>query len=118
MPEVRRFRTLGQIRRIGQYPLNGVKDISASSAESSLSVSVRKVRSDKKHQYPLRVQVPLWVKINELALSCRDAVSGPSLNEILCLLLEFAVKDDAIISQVKDRFPERREIVLVRSWGN
>ena len=115
MTEVRRFRTLGQICRVGQEPL---KNVSGSTPLSSQPVPVRKVRSDKKHQYPLRVKVPLWSKVTELSLSCRDEVSGPSLNEILCLLLEFAVMDENIISQVKERFPQRREIVLVRSWGD
>lgn len=76
----------------------------------------RNPRSDKKHQYPLRLVLSLWSKITDLNLNCQGLESGPSLNETLDDLLEFALTDKGIVDRLKNKFPERNQIVFVRSW--
>jgi len=122
MAVVKRFRTLGQIRQVDPAHLATssdsvvksdpvlVKDISLD------SVSSRRRYSSKKHQYPLRSTLTLWGKITDLNLNCQGLESGPSLNETLCDLIEMALADDVIVNWIMNKYPDRNQIVLVRSW--
>lgn len=119
---VKRFRTLGQLRQVdpdrvvsSEHSL--VKPASLKEEKgSSLTAMTRNPRTDKKHQYPLRMMLPLWSKITDLNLNCQGLESGPSLNETLCDLLEVALADEGIVERLKNKFPDRNQIVIVRSW--
>ena len=114
---VKRFRTLGQLRQVDPNSSVESKESDVKPASSS-PVMTHKPRSDKKHQYPLRMGLSLWGRITELNLNCQGLESGPSLNETLCNLLESALDDDGLVDRLKNRFPERNQIVIVRTWGS
>lgn len=117
---VKRFRTLGQLRQVDpNRVISSEKSLVKLASEekgSSLSAMTRNPRSDKKHQYPLRMVLSLWSKITDLNLNCQGLESGPSLNETLCDLLEGALADEGIMEHLKNKFPDRNQIVIVRSW--
>ena len=112
---VKRFRTLGQLRQVDPNRSVESKESDVKPASSSPALN-RKPRSDKKHQYPLRMGLSLWSKIIELNLNCQGLESGPSLNETLCDLLESALDNEGVIDRLKNKFPERTQIVIVRTW--
>ena len=112
---VKRFRTLGQLREVDPNRSVESKESIVMPASSPPALT-RKSRSDKKHQYPLRMGLSLWGNITELNLNCQGLESGPSLNETLCNLLESALDDEGIVNRLKNKFPERDQIVIVRSW--
>lgn len=115
---VKRFRTLGQIQR-RVIPESSIVDSSSVSPLNSVAVSdtkVRTVRNDKKHQYPLRMLKPFWRRIKDLNLQCQGRDSGPSLNATLLDLLEAALGNDAIISLMLQKYPDREQLVIIRSW--
>lgn len=115
---VKRFRTLGQVRQkvvteLSVVESEGVlKDDLLVRSESK----VRKTRVDKKHQYPLRLVNSFWRRIMELNLYCKGMSSGPSLNETIFDLLESALDDEAIVKRVMSKYPDRDQLVIVRSW--
>lgn len=117
---VKRFRTLGQLRQVDPNRVvsseKSLVKLASEEKGSSLSAMTRNPRSDKKHQYPLRMMLPLWSKITDLNLNCQGLESGPSLNETLCDLLEVALADEGIVERLKNKFPDRNQIVIVRSW--
>ena len=112
---VKRFRTLGQLRQVDPNRIVSSEESFIKLASAS-PVMPRNPRSDKKHQYPLRLVMPLWRKITELNLNCQGLESGPSLNETLCDLLEIALEDEGFVERLKNKFPDRHQIVIVRSW--
>lgn len=120
---VKRFRTLGQIqRKVKPEPLPGVEltgnrsvDNSAVSASKSI---VKTNNTGNKHQYPLRTLKVLWRRVLDLNLKCKGMdSSGPSLNESLCDLIEAALDDEIIIKRIMSKYPDRDQLVIVRSWG-
>lgn len=116
---VKRFRTLGQLRQVdpNRVVSNSESLVAPSSIkEESGSALSRKTRLDKKHQYPLRSELSLWKKIIDLNFNCKGLVSGPSLNETICDLLEISLSDEAVVNLIKNKFPDRNQIVIVRSW--
>jgi len=103
---VKRFRTLGQLRQGDPSPVI--------SSEVPL---VKKLPSNmKKHQYPLRAVLSLWSKIIDLNLNCQSLESGPSINETICDLIDISLSNEVVVEQIKNKFPERNQIVIVRSW--
>lgn len=114
---VKRFRTLGQLRQVDPNRCVSIKESLVKPASSSPAIP-RNPRSDKKHQYPLRMGLSLWGKITEFNLNCQGLESGPSLNETLCDLLESALDNEGILDSLKNKFPERTQIVIVRTWGS
>jgi len=115
---VKRFRTLGQIQKKVKP-----ESLVVESAEVKPVVPVlvsdskeRQVRSDKKHQYPLRLVHPFWRRITALNLNCRGMDSGPSLNETLCDLLLSSLDDVEIVNRIMSKYPDRDQLVIVRSW--
>lgn len=110
---VKRFRTLGQLRQVN--PDRGVSTEESLVSPTSLKKE-NSISNGKKHQYPLRAPLSLWGKITDLNLNCQGLESGPSLNETICDLLEFSLADESVIDRIKNKFPNRNQIVIVRSW--
>lgn len=113
---VKRFRTLGQIQRRSLPELKSVEpDVSNIVKPMDSDLAKRRSRK-KKHQYPLRAVNSLWFRIFDFNVSCRGVDFGPSLNETLCDLLESALNDEGIVKSIQDKYPDRDQIVIVRTW--
>lgn len=72
--------------------------------------STRKVRSDKKVQFPLRFND----KSTHEAIEVLSFNTDKSFNLITNLLLEAAVKNDEIINGILAMYPPRENIIIIR----
>lgn len=115
---VKRFRTLGQIQKkvIPEFSLVASSEVMTVGPVVVTDSKVRKTRIDKKHQYPLRLVTPFWRRITGFNMNCQGMDSGPSLNETLFDLLEAALDDEGIVNRILSKYPDREQLVIVRSW--
>lgn len=125
MPVVRRFRTLGQVRKdVSDSSVEKVVEVQKMKSDSrsvkrfESQLGSRKVRKDKKHHFPLRVGYEIWDKVDELSLACGSLSKGASLNVICVKLLSYALDDELIVKRILKEFPGNDRYVLVRSWRN
>lgn len=130
MPAVRRFRPLGKVqpvrreiceKTITQTRLTQTTESKEQKNEikrfQPLSDPERRIRNDRKHRYPLRVENGLWQRVWELSLNCGGSASGASLNVILTKLILHALDDEGIVKRIEDEFPNKRdEFIKIRSW--
>lgn len=113
MPEVKRFRTLGQMRH---------KEPSSPPPEPEKTkvirrVKPRKIRSDKKHRFTLRIAEKPWAKLRELSLNCGGSAKGASYNVICNKLIEHALANDEIVKKIISEYPAGSAVVMIRPWG-
>lgn len=123
MPVVRRFRALGQIRKVenvsSEEDLHEVQPVKRDPKVVRRFESqhdTRKIRKDGVHHFPLRAKYELWDSIEQLSLNCGGQSKGASLNVICCKLMAEALKDELIVKQILKEFPGSSRYILVRSW--
>lgn len=123
MPVVRRFRALGQIRKVESvsseaepHEVQQVKRDPKIVHRFESQSGSRKIRKDGVHRFLLRVKYELWDRIEQLSLDCGGQSKGASLNEICCKLMAEALNDELIVKQILKEFPGSSRYILVRSW--
>jgi len=75
-------------------------------------------RRDRKHRYSLRVPLTLWTEIQELHINCGGSRAGASYNSLLEQLIRKALADPRIVSEIMRRYPEKPELIKIRTWGH
>lgn len=119
MPTVKRFRTLGSLKKIEE---NGQakKDITPVKRSNKVQrfqtyTEVRKRRSDRKHRFSLRIAYKEWDRVKELSLNCGGPETGASLNVIVNKLLLYALEDENCINKILSEYPSRPEYIAIRT---
>ena len=112
MPEVKRFRKLGEITKkepqTSTHPLPDRKIVHR--------FRTRATRSDKKHRFTLRIANEPWSNIKELSINCGGSESGASLNKIANLLLEYALNTPEICEKIQEQYPNSDQVIKIRTW--
>lgn len=123
MPVVRRFRALGQIRKVedisSEEELHEVQQVKRDPKivrRFESQHGLRKVRKDGVHHFPLRVKYELWDRVEQISLDCGSQAKGASLNVICCKLIAAALNDELIVKEIIKEFPGSNRYILIRSW--
>ena len=69
----------------------------------------RKIRADRKHRFPWRVDPGIWPRIRVIAFNCRL-----SHNTVIDLLVGAALENDEIINSIYSAYPPSGNYILVR----
>jgi hypothetical protein len=80
------------------------------------STPPRKQRCDKKHRFTFRVDQDVWNKIMQLSLFAGGIGHNASLNSILNLLVESALRDEEIMERIQREFPQAENYIVIRNW--